>query len=367
MSVRPYKKNGEIIANAWVIDYLPDGKKGRRVQKTIFDVTESAARLLESDLRRQARARRGQRITPELADKPIFAILPEWLRWLKIHRAEETLKSIGWALKHLQPHFGNLTIDQLSEETFNQYKLKRMATPRACNLEMDYIKSFVSWCAARGICKPLDFKVERLKYKRPLPKIPTPADLNKWLDEIKDPQKRAMVDFMLYAGLRFKEVSRLEWSNVNLSSRLATLVDTKGERPRNAVVPESVAAFLETIPKKDRRGLVFPSPKAAKDGSTGNPYNNMKSVFRGASERSGVHIKGPHTLRHICGTYTLAGTGNLRLVQTTLGHTTSRTTELYTQIELTGQKQGQAAVADLMAANPFAPGANEKDENDQEN
>lgn len=60
----------------------------------------------------------------------------------------------------------------------------------------------------------------------------------------------------------------------------------------------------------------------------------MKNLFKTASERSGVPIKGPHTLRHICGTYTLAATGDLRLVQDTLGHTQVRTTEIYTQISL---------------------------------
>ena len=342
MAVKQHKdKNGDPVANSWVIDYRPDGRNGKRIIRVLNDVTEGQARLIEKSLRRQ-------RQTATAVNKTISEVLPDWLHWMNLHRSPKTLESIGWAIKHLEPHFGHYTVNRITEETFNQYKTKRRQSPRACNLEIDYLKSMISWMAERKMCDPLPFKVQRLPYKKPLPQIPTPAELNKWLAEIKDPQKRAMVDLMLYSGLRFKEVTHLNWHSIDLKGRSLMLTDTKGDRPRIAILPDSVADYLDTIDKNDRTGLAFPSPKPDKNGDTGKPYNNMKTMFKGASARSGVYIKGPHTLRHICGTYTLASSGNLRLVQTTLGHTQIRTTELYTQIEIGGLRTGQQGMHKYM-------------------
>ena len=74
----------------------------------------------------------------------------------------------------------------------------------------------------------------------------------------------------------------------------------------------------------------------------------MKTTFKTARQKTGVNIKGPHHLRHICATYLLTTTGDLRLVQATLGHTQIRTTQVYTQISSERLRLGQDRLLDYL-------------------
>lgn len=216
----------------------------------------------------------------------------------------------------------------------------------------------------RKLCSPLPFRIQKLPYETPTPRIPTPAAFTKWLGAITndgpwdEPSKRnlpgpkkALLWIMVRAGLRFVEATHLRWEDIDFDQGVLYLSKTKGSRHRIAPLPDEARQILEPIiaelkklkPTTKVSGWIAPNPR------TGQPYKNMKTLFRTASARSGVPIKGPHTLRHIHGTYLLAATGDLRLVQTSLGHTQIRTTERYTQIDINRLKLGQAAISQYTA------------------
>lgn len=339
------------IPDAWVIDWYPNGRKGKHQRQVIHNCTEAEARLAEQTLRR--RAGKSTLVNPFIRDA-----LPMWLEWMTLHRAPKTVEGIGWALKHLLPHFGHLPVSQITEVTVNQYKQLRRQTPRSCNLEIDYLKSLISWMVERKMAEPLPFRIQRLPYERPLPEIPGPDDFARWMDAVEgdgpyDPVRKvrkpgpkvALLWMMAGAGLRYKEAVSLRWCDIDLKQGIIKLKITKGGRPRLAPLPDEARGILTPIWPTDERAL----SALIAPGKDGQPLGHMKSMFRTASERSGVHIKGPHTLRHICGTYLLRATGDLRLVQTALGHSQVKTTQLYTQVDITHLRQAQRKVAQYTA------------------
>jgi integrase len=334
------------IERAWIIRWRPNGRNGPRKQITVFDKSEAEAIAIE------ARMRQAPSGAPHNATNPLLInVIPLWLDWMRLHRSESTVKSIGWALRHLQPHFGHLTVGQIGEREILAYQHARQKTPRSCNLELDYLKSLIGWMVERHYCLPLPIKIKKLPYRRPLPRVPTPEDLDKWMAHLQHdgpwcPEtkrnlpgpKTALVWIMLRCGLRFTEATHLQWRDIDFDAGVIYLSKTKGDRPRLAVLPDEARAILEPL-RKGKTGLIAPNKK-------GQPYGHMKRLFETASQRSGIDIKGPHTLRHACGTYTLEATGDLRLVQETLGHTQIRTTELYTQVSLDRLRLAQAKTRD---------------------
>jgi integrase len=342
MSYKPHPT----IDRAWIIDWRPDGRKGTRKRLTVFDKSEAEALAIEARLRQSPAG------VPHNATNPLLlSVIPIWLDWMTLHRSEATVKSIGWALTHLQPHFGHLTVGQITEREVITYQQQRRATPRSCNLELDYLKSLISWMVQRHYCLPLPFKIERLKYIKPLPRVPSPEDLAHWfsciehdgpwdkINKVRLPgPKTALIWIMIRCGLRFSEATHLQWQDLDWSDNIIYLSRTKGDRPRIAILPEEARVILDPIKKES--GLIAPSIKTSKDGIE-KPYGNMKSLFAHASKKSGVDIKGPHTLRHACGTHTLAATGDLRLVMETLGHTQIKTSQIYTHINTDRLRAGQ--------------------------
>ncbi len=344
MAVRPYKdKNGNIIPRCWVIDYYPEGRNAKRVRQIVHDVSHARALEIEAGLRQRRKPKNHQ--NPTIND-----VIPNWLAWLRMHRAPKTVESITWALKNLKPHFGHLTVAHIDEATIQNYQAKRKNTPRSCNLEIDWLKSLINWMVKRKMAQPLPFQIEKLPYKRPLPRVPSPAALENWLAHVENDgpwdkknrkhqpgPKNALIWLMIRCGLRYTEAARLRWEHIDWEQDLIYITG-KGSTPRIAVLPKEAREIL--FPLKQKNGWIAPNPK------TGQPYKSMKTLFKTASERSGVDIKGPHTLRHYAGTVTLEATGDLRLVQATLGHTQIRTTELYTQISVTRLRQGQSMATD---------------------
>jgi len=350
MSVRKHPK----IPNAFVIDWYPLGRNARRERQIIYDSNESEARLIEQSLRR--RHNLGHQVNPLIREA-----IPDWLEWMTLHRAARTVESIGWALKHLLPHFGHLPVSQITELVVNQYKHKRKSAPRACNLELDYLKSLISWMVKRKLCEPLAIGIERLPYRRPLPKIPSPDDFARWMEAVEPDgawdkaartrrpgPKNALLWLMAGAGLRYREAACLTWGDVDRQQGIVTLRTTKGGRPRLAPLPHQAKAILDEIWKEE-----FSPDDLIAPNRDGKPFSHMKSLFRTAAERSGVAIKGPHTLRHICATYLLTATSDLQLVSTMLGHTQLRTTQLYAQVSIDRLKKAQQQVHDY--ARPTNP------------
>ena len=341
MAVRPHPKK----SNAWIIDYYPNGRKGKRIRKTIEDVEFEVAKDLERKLRQEHVLTGQEGETGRL--KTIEEALPDYLAWCRIHRAKRTYDDIQSSLRVLLPVFGRLYPSKLMPAhvlAFKQRRLKEGAGNRTINKQLYYLQGIIRWMVENGLAKPLPFKIEKLPYQRPLPKAPSREQIRAFLREIRDEEKLAMIFFMLESGLRFSEMTHLRWQDINWDEGFVT-IKGKGGRFRLAVLPPSARDYLENM--RQESGYVFVNPK------TGRPYTTLKTLFRLASRRANLSPAiTPHMLRHAFATNLLADSRDLRLVQVALGHQSVTTTEIYTKITLTRLKDEIARASDHMDKNP---------------
>lgn len=318
----------------WQLDYYPHGGKGKRERLTFYG-TESGARGYEMELRRQHSGYMTRGVNPRIMD-----ILPEYLEWHKLHRAPRTHEDVKKSLKWLLPVFDKLQVPRITHATINQYKLSRAGKNRAITKELHYLSAIINWMCRNNYANPLPFKIERMPYKRTLPMIPHPSEIQKFMDAIRRPLQKALVLLMYQAGMRFTEAAHIKWENIDMESGTILLETTKGDEPRLAVLPDEVKAIMEPLSKP--QGYVFENPL------TGKPVQSLKTLFKYASARAGIRRINPHLLRHACGTYTLEATGDLRLVQEILGHKDISTTQIYTQIAMVRKKAGMQRTADYI-------------------
>ena len=338
MAIRPFKnRRGDqaIVPGVWLIDFWPDGRAGgRRLLKFPEDgttCTRAEAELYEKECRRHSNVLTKRPVNPSIEE-----ILPEYLEWHKLQRAERTHKDLAYSLKQIMAVFGSLSVSRITPGDIIKFKKRRPTHPRAVNKDLHYLGAIIGWMVKNDYAQPLPFKIEQMPYVRPVPRPPTSEDVEKFLTEIKEPDKLAMCVLMFESGLRFNEVVTLSWEKVDLGQGVA-MVMGKGSKWRAALLSERVLEII--APNKKPSGLVFPSPK------TGKPYTSLKTLFKAACRRAGIRDIHPHELRHSAATDMLSSTGDLRLVQRMLGHSDIATTTIYTHIDLERLKQGAAKVA----------------------
>lgn len=118
--------------------------------------------------------------------------------------------------------------------------------------------------------------------------------------------------FMAFAGIRPNEVTKLTWDNVSLelrNIRIGANIAKKMYR-RNVRINDTLAAWIEAVPKEKRTGKLIPG----------------RWRFKAAIVRTKAEIDGQEkqdALRHSFGTYTLAVENDLDALKADMGHGTT--------------------------------------------
>jgi site-specific recombinase XerD len=125
------------------------------------------------------------------------------------------------------------------------------------------------------------------------------------------------------------EAVKLPLSAVD-SGQMSLRVIGKGNKERLLPLTTPILEMLREVWKTHRnREWIFPSRRL----STHLPYGTARSAFRKARNECGFDANfRPHSLRHSFATHMLERGVDIRIIQILLGHSTLRSTEIYTHL-----------------------------------
>lgn len=186
-----------------------------------------------------------------------------------------------------------------------------------------------------GLCRwahesgysPVEIKVKRFPDKltrAPLPVIPPQEDIEKLLAVIPWP-KKGIFYCMYYGGLRKGEAVSLKAESIDLA-RGSMTVRGKGNKQRVIPILEYLKQILERRLQEVSTGLLWAAP-------SGGEMYDLRMTLKWGLKRAGVKSNiTPHSLRHAFGVRAAMAGVHLRAIQIILGHSTSKVTEIYTQL-----------------------------------
>jgi integrase len=168
----------------------------------------------------------------------------------------------------------------------------------------------------------IDFSRPREEHK--LPRVLDSDVILKAIDNIRNIKHRCILSIAFSVGLRVSEVLNLRIKEIDSKRMVMWIRQSKGKKDRMVPLSDTVLSMLRDYYKQYRpKEFLF-------EGQNGGVYSAgscNKLVKRYIGEDYHFHM-----LRHSCFTYLLEQGVDIRIIQELAGHSSCKTTEVYTHI-----------------------------------
>ena len=202
------------------------------------------------------------------------------------------------------------------------------------------LKSFFDYLVKNSFLENNLFnEINNPKIEKKLPNIATINEIDKLIDIISESNKlgtrdRAIIELIYAAGLRVSEAQSINLEDIDFEINQA-IIFGKGKKYRSVIFGDKTKIVLRNYAKK--RNPINEKTKAFFLNNKGERLSIrtiqhiVKKHMKAAGLNPDFHT---HTLRHSFATHLMDGGADLRVVQELLGHSSPKTTEIYTHISV---------------------------------
>lgn len=275
------------------------------------------------------------------------------------HTVEAYVRAVAQCAKH----FGK-SPDQLDGEQVRQYLLRLVdqgASWSRYNLARCGLQFFYRVTLGR---QERFAKAPCARVPKRLPAVLSVDEVRRLLDVVSHiPRHKALLMTLYGAGLRISEALSLKPGDIDSSRMLIHVRGGKGNKDRMVTLSPQLLRMLRddwrARSSKDPGIWLFPQSSNLDHAM---PSGTAERIVERAAKRAGItkHVS-PHTLRHSYATHLLDAGTDLRTIQLLLGHTSLKTTSLYTHVS---QAKLNGTLSPLDRLYPQTPAATPQKVND---
>ena len=186
--------------------------------------------------------------------------------------------------------------------------------------------------------------IDRPKKEKTLPVVLSEEEILLILRSVSNLKHKAILMVIYSAGLRISECINLKIKDIDSNRMQIRVEQSKGKKDRYTLLSTKTLLILRDYFKTYRpKEFLF-------EGQDGGCYStrSIQNIFRDAVEKTKIKKKvSVHSLRHSFATHLLENGTNLRYIQSLLGHSNSKTTEIYTHVTTKGFEQLKSPLDNL--------------------
>jgi integrase/recombinase XerD len=180
------------------------------------------------------------------------------------------------------------------------------------------------------------YLIERPRKEKYLPEVLSEEEIAAILKTITNLKHRAIIMTIYSGGLRISELINLKVKDIDSQRMQIRVEQAKGKKDRYTLLGKKTLLIL-------RQYFAAYKPKEwLFEGDGGGQYadSSIYKIFKTALSNAKITKKvSIHSLRHSFATHLLENGTDLRYIQNLLGHSSSKTTEIYTHITTKGFDQ----------------------------
>lgn len=209
----------------------------------------------------------------------------------------------------------------------NHYIMANYLSASFQNQVVNAVKLFFSTIENKKLNPEL---VHRPKREKLLPNVLSKEEVKLILGAPGNIKHKAMLSLIYSCGLRCGELLRLKPEHIDSKRGVLIIKQSKGRKDRIAPLSDKIvdllrAYFMVWRPKQ----YLFEGQIAGEEYDERSLQNVLKQSLRKANINKPVTL---HWLRHSYATHLLENGTDLRYIQEILGHSSSKTTEIYTHV-----------------------------------
>lgn len=323
-------KNGGI---RWYVDYR---SKGQRIQKLVpHAITQEEALLaLQRMVAQEFNHEQGIQKTDQQIKFSVFSDV-YLTNYAKVKKRswrtdEKYIKA------QLIPFFGEFELHEITSLHVSQFMVKRQqdgVKNSSINRELTVLKKMLALSIEWG------YKIERNPVKKGnyfsedayrRERVLTSEEETR-LFLAAAPHLRSILVCALATGMRYSEILRLSWENVDMAKLQITVKPETSKSGKKRIIPINKPLFNELLRlrriNEGRNDYVF----LYEDSKTGKlrPVTTVRRAFTMACKRAKIKNLHFHDLRHTVGTRLISRGVDPITVKNILGHANLKTTEIY--------------------------------------
>ena len=252
------------------------------------------------------------------------------LKLKEMRYSKNTIRVYSAMFEEFINYYNKLEIDDIEEPMITEYLrylvIDRKVSISFQNQAINAVKFYYE--TIRGGERKV-YLVDRPRKEQTLPVVLSEEEICRIIRVTQNIKHKAILMTIYSAGLRVSEVIALKVKDVDSKRMQIRVEQAKGKKDRYTVLSTVTlevlrAYFKEHKPKK----WLF-------EGPTGEQYSDssIQAVLHIAVHKANINKRVTvHTLRHSFATHLLENGTDLRYIQTLLGHSSSKTTEIYTHV-----------------------------------
>lgn len=173
------------------------------------------------------------------------------------------------------------------------------------------------------------YSIERPRKAQALPKVISKEEISAIINHTNNIKHKCIVSLLYSSGLRRSELLNLKIKDIDSHRMVVNIHNAKGSKDRISLLSETVLKDLRIYFKtyKPKEWLF--------EGEKGEQYSatSVAKIIKNAAKKAKIKKSvTPHMLRHSFATHLLENGTDLRYIQALLGHSSSKTTEIYTHV-----------------------------------
>ena len=273
--------------------------------------------------------------------------IEKFKQWLRSKRySENTVTTYSEALRWFLIFYREKAVAEITNQDViiynNEYILKNNLSASYQNQIVNAIKLFFTTIRET---KMLVDKIHRPKRAKVLPNVLSKEEVKLILNAHSNLKHKMMLSLIYSCGLRCGELLTLQPVHIDSKRNIIVIKNGKGKKDRIAPLSLKILEMLREY------YTIFKPTKYLFEGQIkGQPYNDrslqqvLKQALKKASITKPVTL---HWLRHSYATHLLESGTDLRYIQELLGHSSSKTTEIYTHVSTKSIQQIKSPFDDL--------------------